>query len=377
MSVPLLLPHVLGGQGVHRLHLAGLHRGHGVGRLDGVEDLAGQPGRHRVERPRRAGIGGPVAQRPLPLAFLQEGEGRREGVRVERGLDLEDLHPGVGDEAAQAPVGRVQLGGRRVHEGLGVLHGLRVVVVAQALVTGQAGGHALVPAVHGHQVDIDVDQQVRGGRPLVDLDVLALFGLAQMDEVVRVLGVVLGQPAGWGEGVVDPVAQGVPQLGLGHAAVQGQGGDEDHVVHPGVGRHVEDGLDHHLADVGRLHGRQRQRDVVEADGELHAGVQQLGQRVAVAHRVQQGVADGAVGVIEGRQGLGGVDDPAALGQRLEGEALAVPEQRRRGGLVHFQDETGTAAHRVCPFLMSKAILTAPRRPAAPAWATASSKRVSG
>ena len=54
-----------------------------------------------------------------------------------------------------------------------------VVVVAEAAVAGQAGGHALVAAVHGHQVDVDVDEQVRLGRPPVDLDVLALVGLAR------------------------------------------------------------------------------------------------------------------------------------------------------------------------------------------------------
>ena len=51
-----------------------------------------------------------------------------------------------------------------------------VVVVPQAAVAGEPGGHALVAAVHGNQVDVDVDEQVDGGRPLVDLDVLALVG---------------------------------------------------------------------------------------------------------------------------------------------------------------------------------------------------------
>ena len=116
---------------------------------------------------------------------------------------------------------------------------LRVVVVAQAAVAGEPGGHALVAAVHGHQVDVHVDQEVRGGGPLVDLDVLALVGLAQVDQVVGVLGVVLGQKAVGGEGVVDPVAQGVAQLGLGHPAVQRQGGDQHDVVDAGLGRQVE------------------------------------------------------------------------------------------------------------------------------------------
>src|SRR5580700_2577125 len=93
--------------------------------------------------------------------------------------------------------------------------------------------------------------------------------------------------------------------------------------------------------------------------------------------MEQGDADGAVGVLDRLDRLGRVDHPAPLGQRLEREALAVPEQRGGRGLVHLEDESGSAAHRVCPFLRSNAILTAPRRPAAPAWATASSTRVSG
>ena len=346
-------------------------------RLDGLEDLPGEARRRLGERGRRRGEHGPVAQRPFPLPLLQELEVRRERVVVERGLDLEDLDPRLRDEPSHAPVGRVQLGRRLVHERLGVAHRLRVVVVPQAPVAGQAGRHALVAAVHRHEVDVHVHQEVGRGGPLVDLDVLALVGLAQMDEVVRVLGVVLGQQPVRRERVVDPVPERVPQLLLGHAPVQGQGGHQHHVVHAGLRRHVEHGLDHHLPDVGCLHRGQRQRDVVEADGQLHAGAEQCRQGVAVPDRVQQRVADGAVGVLDRLHRLGRVDHPAPLRERLEREALAVPEQRRWRRLVHLEDEARSAAHRAGPFRTSNAIFTAPRRPAAPAWATASSKRVSG
>ena len=62
-------------------------------------------------------------------------------------------------------------------------------------------------------------------------------------------------------------------------------------------------------------------------------------------RVQQRMADGPVGVLDRLHRLGRVDHPAPLGQRLEGEALAVPEQGRWGRLVHLEDEAGSAAHR--------------------------------
>ena len=50
----------------------------------------------------------------------------------------------------------------------------------------------------------------------------------------------------------------VAQLGLGHAAMQGEGGDELHIVDTGGGGQFEHGLDDALTDVGALHGGQRQ-----------------------------------------------------------------------------------------------------------------------
>ena len=167
----------------------------------------------------------------------------------------------------------------------------------------------LWPAVHGHQVDVDVDEQVALGGPPVDLDVLAVVGEAQVEEVVGVLGVVLGEEPVGGEGVVDAVAHGVAQLGLGHPPVEGEGHDELDVVHAGLGGHVEDLLDDHLADVRPFHGRQGQRDVVEGDGELHARTEEGGQRLAVAHRVGECVTDGGRGV---RQRLDGLRHPGAV-----------------------------------------------------------------
>ena len=85
---------------------------------------------------------------------------------------------------------------------------------------------------------------------LVDLDVLALVGEPQVDELVGVLGVVLPQQAVGREGVEDPVAQRMTELGVGHPAVQRQRRDEHDVVHPGLRRELEHLLDHELADVG-------------------------------------------------------------------------------------------------------------------------------
>ena len=107
-----------------------------------------------------------------------------EGVVVDRGLDLEDVHTGLADHLAHAPVRVVQGGAVAVHQGAGVLKGVDVVVVAQAAVAGQPGGGALVATVHRDEVDVHVDDEVALGRPLGDLDLLALLGLTQEGEVV-------------------------------------------------------------------------------------------------------------------------------------------------------------------------------------------------
>ena len=250
-----------------------------------------------------------------------------------------------------------------------------VVVVAEDAVAREAGGGRLPPAVHGDEVDVDVDEQVGLRRPLVDLDLLALVGGAEERHRVGVLGVEVVERPGRCEGVVHAVADGVAQLGLGHAAVQGERGDEVHVVDAGLRRHVEHRLDHALADVGPAHRRQRQRDVVERDRQLHAREQQLGQRLRVAERVEQRVADGAVAVLQRFERLGRVDDAGAVGrQPFEAEPFAVPEQqsaassgRRR---ARIQGEASTASV-LFSSRRSNAIFTAPRAPALAACSMAS------
>ena len=120
--------------------------------------------------------------------------------------------------------------------------------------------------------------------------------LPRYDDAVGVLGVVVVEPVGV-EGVVDAVADGVAQLGLGHPAVQREGGDEVDVVDAGAAAQVEHLLDDPLADVGLLHRRQRQRDVVEGDRELHARAQQRGSG-SHAERVVERRGDRAVDVVQ-------------------------------------------------------------------------------
>ena len=260
-----------------------------------------------------------------------------------------------------------------------MLHGLHVVVMTQRPVGRETRRHALVPTVHGDEVDVDVDEQVALGCTPVDLDVLALVGVAEVHEVRGVLRVVLQQQAVGLERVEDPSSERVPQLVVVHASVQGERGDQHDVVDRGFGREVEHGLDDALAYVGRAHGGKRQRDVVERDRQLHAREEQGRQRLAVPERVEERVPDGVVGVLDRLQGLRRVDDPRPDRQLLEAEALPVEEQRRRGRAVDLEDEPGPAHQRFLSrsWRRSNATLTAPLRPAAVAWSMASLKRSSG
>ena len=217
---------------VHGLDLAGVHRGHAVGRLPRLEDLAAGLRRHAVEPVFMPEERGPVAGRPLPLPLLEH---RHRAVRPNVSLLSVVSIWKIFTPASRrtSPMRQFEWCSSewcRSMNDSAVLHRLDVVVVAQAAVAGQAGGGRLPAAVHGDEVDVHVDEQVALGRPLVDLDLLALVGRAEEGEVVGVLGVVVVQQAVRGEGVVDPVADGVAQLGLGHAPVQGEGGDEVDVV---------------------------------------------------------------------------------------------------------------------------------------------------
>ena len=305
-----------------------------------------EPRRRRSKRLRRRQIGRAVAGVPLPLALRQEAAERLgERVGVERGLDLEDLRAVVAHHLAHPPVALVELGAVLVHERMRRLHRLRVVMVAERAVRGEAGGRRLPAAVHGDQVDVDVDEQVGLGGPLVDLDLLTLRGRAEEGEVVGILGVVLVEESAWFERVVDPVAERVAQFELVHPAVQRERADDVDVVDAGVRGHGQHLLHDALTDVGPLHLRQRQAHVVERDGQLHPGEQQRRQRVHV-DRVEQAVADGAVDVVDRVVRFGGVDHPAAVGgELLEAEPFAVPEQRRRRRTVDVEYESRTGHQR--------------------------------
>ncbi|GEM_PF-6883158 len=171
------------------------------------------------------------------------------------------------------------------------------------------------------------------------------------------------------ERVEDPVTEDVTQLVVVHPTVESKGGDDVHVVDTGFGGHVEHRLDDALPRIGTSHLRQRQARVIEADREAHPCVEEGGKRLHV-EGLEEGLSDGRVGIDEAGKWLGWVDHPRSVGwETFEAEPLSVPEQHGRRRTVDVEDESGSW-HQL-PLLRSKAILTAPRRPASAAWARAS------
>ena len=281
--------------------------------------------------------------RPARLRPGQEAQRVGEHVVVERRLDVEDRHRRL-DDLPLAAGRAVQLAGARVHERARVAQRVHVVVRAQRGVRAQADRHRLVAAVHRDEVDVDVDEQVGLGGAAAQLDHLAVRRLPQPHDPVRVLGVVVVEAVG--EEVVEHARPDrALELGRRHPAVQRERRDQVDVVDAGAVGALEHLLDHPLADVGRAHRRQRQRDVVEGDRQPHAGAQQRVQRVHPERAVER-LGDRGLDVGQALQRRRRVDDPRADRQALEPQRLAGVEQRRRralGDLDHARLALGRRA----------------------------------
>ena len=313
--------------------------------------------RRAIGEPLRREVRRLIAHRPLPLALLQEPCRPPERVVVERRLDREDLDV-FGEQLAHPHRRVVQCRRRRVHVRLRVHHGVDVVVVTDAAVAGQSDRHALVSAVHRHQVDVHVHDQIALGRAFIDLDLFALLGLADEREVRAILRVVVVERLRV-ERAVHPLPHRALQLRRRHTPVQRKRGDDLDVVHAGARGGLEHVLHDAPADVRRLHLRQRQRDVVERDRQFHPGLQQRRQRLAV-FRVLERVRDERVHIADAGEWLGRVHDAAPERQLLQTEPFAVVEQQRRRPFVDLQHET-RSRHQFS--LGSNATLVVPSFPA--------------
>ena len=61
----------------------------------------------------------------------------------------------------------VELGPGRIHVAVGIADRLRFVMRAQRFVVAQTDGDRFMSAIHRHEVDVDVDQQIAFGRAAI------------------------------------------------------------------------------------------------------------------------------------------------------------------------------------------------------------------
>ena len=175
---------------------------------------------------------------------------------------------------------RVQLRPLRIHVAVRVADRLRLVVRAQALVVAQADRDRLVAAVHRHEVDVDVDDQVALGAAPVDVHRLAVVGLAEVHDAVRILGVVVVVAVG----VVRVEDLAARPCASSRRSVSCRCSELAMMMCTSSTPLASSSSSTISRIVCRMsgvrHRRQRQADVVDGDGHLHAGRELRVQRIA-------------------------------------------------------------------------------------------------
>ena len=146
-----------------------------------------------------------------------------------------------------------------------------------------------------------------------------------------------------------------------HAPVQAERRDQVDVLDSGLRGHVDDLFHDQLAHVRRRHRRQREREVVEGDGQFHAATQERLQRVVV-ERLGQRALDGPLGVGDRIERIGRIDDAGAERELLQPHAFAEMKEHRRGVAIDLDYSTRTRHYALNP-RRSNATFTAPSLPA--------------
>ena len=158
-----------------------------------------------------------------------------------------------------------------------------------------------------------------------------------MHDALWILTVVAVEPVGKVR-VEDWLPNAPPDLERLHAAVERVGDHDLHVEHARPPEHVEQDCQDGLSEVGPLHHRQRQRNIVDRDRHFHPGMQLGAQRLGL-QRIGQGVADRGFAV--GQAGYRGlwVDHARSCRELCADEVFAVPEQALRRGALQFPHAT--------------------------------------
>ena len=141
----------------------------------------------------QAGLGeiehGPVFVRELVFVFVQEAHRAEEHVVVERGFDVKNVQVFI-DDAAHAFALAAERGPGGIHVAVGFNDGLRLMMRPEAGVIAESDGDGFVTAVHRHQVDVDVDDEVAFRCAPVDVDGFVVIGHSEVHHAVRIFRVV-------------------------------------------------------------------------------------------------------------------------------------------------------------------------------------------
>ena len=171
------------------------------------------------------------------------------------------------------------------------------------------------------------------------------------------------------EGAEDAVADDVAQLVIGHPPVQAKRGDDVKVVDARLSGHVDDLFHHELAYIGRGHGRQWQREVVERDRQLHPASQQRLQRI-VLQRLGQRPLDRTFRMRDRLERVRRIDDARSERHLFQPDAFPEVKEHRRRVAIDF-NHRARSRHQILNRRRSNATFTAPRRPALIAYSIAS------
>ena len=95
-----------------------------------------------------------------------------------------------------------------------------------------------MPPVHGHQIDIHVDDEIALSGSSAEVDVFPVGGFTEDHHAVGIFCVEVVEKTLGGERVVHPVANRVTQFVLGHPPMDRQRCDQVYVIDSGFGCQV-------------------------------------------------------------------------------------------------------------------------------------------
>ena len=127
-------------------------------------------------------------------------------------------------------------------------------MMAQTRIRREADRDRLMPAIHRHQVDVEIDDQVGIGGALGEPDILAMIGLAHHRQLGAIFGVEVVE-------AIRPkllerfFADHAANFRFSHAPMQRSSDDEVHIVDAVIRQRLHHLVEQAFANVGTAHRR--------------------------------------------------------------------------------------------------------------------------